>query len=307
MCLCVCVHTRASVSTRLLFQRCVWVMADSSFGYLHKAPGLGKEGCRAFRLFQRRRRSRRRKRKRGKQCSFFIMVLLQMDSLYPLVVLAATSLKADHSVLLCYWCIHFFIFKQWCTRNQSFCSPSLGKVAFATNLFGFFLSFFLPPSFCSVCVCVFFQLVVVTHSSSWFSFKTYYRDSSWKQWIIWQEGTMPGRISQLAEQEHKQQWLDTINSNFTDVENLNPQATCHITILPYVLLFKFIYLNYIFKYIQLHKQAKIQIKCIDFFLFIWGVAAQDCNLTLVEILHTHQLTEMAQKKSAKCTHCTHIA
>lgn len=85
--------------------------------------------------------------------------------------LAATSLKTDHSAFLCvcYWCVHFFISKQWCAWNPA---PFPRTVAFATN--------FLAFSSFGVRVRV-PDWPLVTQSYTCFSFflfslKTYYRD-----------------------------------------------------------------------------------------------------------------------------------
>lgn len=52
----------------------------------------------------------------GKKRSYFsITVSLQMDSLYPLVVLLPHHWKLIILFFVCYWCVNFFIFKQWCT------------------------------------------------------------------------------------------------------------------------------------------------------------------------------------------------
>lgn len=52
-------------------------------------------------------------RGRKKISSFSIMVFLQMDSLYPLVVWHATSLKNDHWAFVHYCCIYVIIFKRF--------------------------------------------------------------------------------------------------------------------------------------------------------------------------------------------------
>lgn len=127
-------------------------------------------------------------------CNFFsIMVFLQMDSVYSLVVWHATSLKNDHCALLLYL---FLNIHGALHRKPRVC---LGLVAFTANFFFFALLFSvcLQVPIWSSCPGVFGPFFFKAH----FEELIHNWNNSWVPGITWLKSSKDYSVNQLENQK----------------------------------------------------------------------------------------------------------